>query len=189
MEKQQILIVGDSFFAPNEFSWAWHNQLKEHYTVTNCATSGIGQYKILKQLLSQKLDEFDHVIVGITSSTRVHTERNPFYRIDHPSHSQCDLLYEDIKSKPSSKEKSHALWYFENILDVDYYDFIHKLIIDHTFNIMKHYDHTMVTFFDKDYSCSNLNHIWRHNTGNVNHLSKQGHHLVYQYIHNIFGQI
>ena len=48
MEKQRILIVGDSFFAPNETPWAWHNRLKVNYNITNCATNGVGQYKILK---------------------------------------------------------------------------------------------------------------------------------------------
>ena len=45
----KILILGDSFcVTKNDNDHHWVNMLKQHFTIENCASPGIGEYKIFK---------------------------------------------------------------------------------------------------------------------------------------------
>ena len=46
-----ILIVGDSFAAPSNEKYTWYNRLSQKHTIKNIAEAGVGEYKILKQIL------------------------------------------------------------------------------------------------------------------------------------------
>ena len=64
----KILIAGDSFAAlyPGERQ-GWPNLLSEKYNIKNVAQAGISEYKILNQIKSENLNQYDLVIVSYKS--------------------------------------------------------------------------------------------------------------------------
>lgn len=182
MDKPRILIVGDSFCAPTLDHHTWYRYLESKYTVDNRGQAGVGQFKIHQQLASDK--PYQVIIYLITSPYRIHSERNPFYDLDHPSHSNCDLIYEDVKSRLPDPASQHILWWFENVFDTDQALFVHDLIVNH--DCKKHTNVLPISFFDcshiSDLDVLQLDWIWKSNSGDVNHLSQLGHRLVFEQI-------
>jgi hypothetical protein len=96
----KILIVGDSFAADwrlksSELNYGWPTLLEQAHDVTNLAKGGVGEYKILRQIQSQNINDYHTVIVAHTSPSRCHTKQHPVHKFDS-FHSTCDLLYSDI---------------------------------------------------------------------------------------------
>lgn len=177
-----ILIVGDSFCAPSVDSGAWTNRLSDHYRITNLGQNGIGQYKIHQQLVSTDIKQFVHIVMLVTSPYRIHTEINPFYAVDHTTHPNCDLIYEDVKNKPNSFERDAISWWFEKVLDLEYAKFIHESIIlrDRAYINDAMCTVTPITFFP-NLSITGVNDfsdIWQAHPGCVNHMSTKGHQKV-----------
>jgi hypothetical protein len=183
MNKSKILIVGDSFGTPSDKNYTWTSQLSQLYSVTNLCQNGVGQYKIHCQLMSTPIETFDTVILLITSPFRIHSEHNPFYTSMHPSHANCDLLYQDILNKPNMPEKDHILWWFENIFDLTQAEFVQNLIIEQDYKYLINHNKQVIlmTFFETQgltIPVNSCHEIWKKYPGEVNHLSCKGHETV-----------
>jgi hypothetical protein len=185
MEKKRILIVGDSFCAPGDYPESWHQKLAKIYTVDNFAQSGVGQYKIHQQLeKAQKC--YDVVLYNVTSPNRIHIEQNLFYDHNHPTHSECDLIYNDVKSRLPNRNAEHIVWWFENVFDINQAQFVHKLIVSndcaHRSNLIA------ISFFDCAHidtvDILSLHSVWQNNPGMYNHLNQSGHDLVFDILKN-----
>lgn len=134
----KILIVGDSFAADwrsksSELDYGWPTLLSQTHSTTNLAKGGVGEYKILKQIQSQDLNNYHSVIVAHTSPSRCHTKTHPVHNHDS-FHNSCDLLYSDIDyhSKRSSNLFNFSLraaknWFIYHY-DHDYQQDIYWLI-------------------------------------------------------------
>ena len=158
MAKKSILIVGDSFCAANDHDNSWHNRLHDYFDVTNFSQCGVGQYKIHKQLCRAQ-QCFDIVIYSISSPYRCHTESNPFYSMSHATHAHCDFIYQDVVDKLPDHRAQNLVWWFENVFDLDQAKHMHNLLVVN-----------IIDFFP----------VWKNHPGSRNHLSDQGHDLVFQ---------
>lgn len=124
----KLLVAGDSFAAEWPGTNGWVKQLAEEHDVTNIAQAGVSEYKILKQVQSQKLEDFDAVIVSHTSPSRVHIKKHPLHK--QGLHKDCDLIYTDIAGRSSffNKELRTAQNYFKHIYDDQYYQDIYLIL-------------------------------------------------------------
>jgi hypothetical protein len=181
MAKKRILIVGDSFCAANDHDKSWHNLLRNHFDVTNFSQCGVGQYKIHKQLY-QAQQYFDIVLYAISSPYRCHTESNPFYDTLHPTHANCDFIYQDVLDKLPDHRAQNLVWWFENVFDLDQAKHMHNLVV---VDDCKLQNLIPISFFD----CTHIDPsidivdffaVWQNHPGLCNHLSDQGHDLVFQ---------
>lgn len=128
MTRLKILICGDSFAASRDPS-SWTTLLAQEHDVTQHGWKGCGEYKIYQQLNLQTLDKFDLTIISHTSATRVHIKIHPLYRSPH-EHSNADLIYSDVENhRHESPVLDTACRYFEQIFDIEHYEFIHDLIL------------------------------------------------------------
>lgn len=181
MAKKSILIVGDSFCADTGHEISWHNRLRENFDVTNFSQCGVGQYKIHQQL-HKSSQTFDIIIYSITSPFRCHTEINPFYSRSHPSHSNCDFIYQDLIDKLPDSRAQHLVWWFENVFDLDQAKFMHNLLV---VNDCKIDNLIPISFFDcthidRSIDILNFFEIWKNHPGVWNHLNDQGHDMVFR---------
>jgi len=186
----KILLVGDSFAANWNSSitgeQAWWQLLSQDHKVHNIAQPGCGEYKILKQILSSDLEKYDLVIVCHTSPYRIHTVKNPVHL--NGSHANSDLIYTDIAESNDSKEKTHILYFFENIFDLDYARCIHNLVKKEITQVLKSYNNLHISFFEdftniyKNLEEINFYNIWKENPGQINHLNSLGNQKVYSEI-------
>ena len=143
----KLLIVGDSFAAdwsvkyPDVFGWP--NLLANNHTVTNLAQAGVSEYRILQQLLSVDLDQFDIVLVVHTSPYRVVTRKHPVHHAD-VLHGNADLLFTDIEyhagwyKKFTNRALRSAYEWFLYHFDTEYQETVYHLIIDKINSILKH---------------------------------------------------
>ena len=170
----RILIAGDSFSSPAlAGDHGWPKILAEKYATTNVSQPGIGEYKILQNLKTQKLHTFDLVIVSHTSPYRVHTEINPLYPAGHVYHTS-DILFADAESKHSCMAD-----YFRYVFDPEYYRFVHTACcreIDHLTNSIPtihitHFDWADLYPFE---SLINFHSFWTANRGNEVHYNEHG---------------
>lgn len=165
-----ILIVGDSFSA-SESTSSWTNLLG--CPITNISSNGSSEYRILKKILSKKLDHYDAVIVTHTSPNRIYVDYNPTH-LDTIGYRDCDLIYSDVKDKQTEFAKN-ASWYFENVFDLEQANLVHRLMIDKIIQLTQPVKNIHVSFFDFGYpGLINLHHIWKQCPGDVNHLNLNG---------------
>ena len=128
MRRLKILVCGDSFAASKDPT-SWTCLLAQHHDVVQHGWNGCGEYKIYQQLKMQSLADFDLVLISHTSATRVHIKSHPLYHVPH-EHAHADLIYEDVnyhRSQDSVLET--AARYFEQIFDIEYYEFVHSQIL------------------------------------------------------------
>jgi hypothetical protein len=190
--KNKLLIIGDSFAAiyPNNRK-SWHFMLQASYKVTNVAQAGVSEYKILKQLQSVVVDDFDYVIVCHTSPYRVHTNSSI-----HKTqlHKNCDLLYKDVEAKRWSFNPviRSAYGYFMHHYDPEYYEDVYSLIRNeiknNTPNDTLHIDHFDIPKTTENNKL-NLIELWNNNKGNTNHYSDKGNFLVYRQVKEKLDEI
>jgi hypothetical protein len=173
----KILVVGDSFASYHQDSWT--AKLGQEYQVDNFAINGASEYRILNVIQSSQLKEYDAVIVTHTSPNRIYIEKNPYYQISL-SHPQCDLIYEDMRSRLPDHFAKQVVWWFENVFDLEQAKQIHCLLIEKIKTILKHKPCIHVSFFDLDCipEMINLHHIWKSHPGSVNHLDQIGNRMV-----------
>jgi hypothetical protein len=132
----KILICGDSFAAEwpvtdnnivNNIGWPL--LLKNQYSVVNQAKPGVGEYKILQQLINENLSDYAAVIVCHTSPNRVHIKKHPIHK---DFYKDADLIYNDVVEHASHHSSNLILQtaknYFELVYDQDYYNDIYRLI-------------------------------------------------------------
>lgn len=183
MEKNGLLIVGDSFGTPTESCHpTWYEILGENHDVINLSQSGVGQYKIHQQLVLTNLDRVNIVLIISTSPYRLHATTNPFYH-NHLTHSSCDLLYNDIKSRMPDDTAEKIIWWFHNMVDLDYCRFIHNLIVEESMRycLKKGKKILVLNFLDPDFKnsfCLDLYPTWKRHSGDINHLNHTGHLIV-----------
>lgn len=182
MKKQRILISGDSFaayHAIDEYQHSWTQLPQSQYNVTNVAQSGVSEYKILKQLESVKLENFDFVIVVHTSANRVHINQHPVHH-SSASHFNCDLIYNDIAD---TKHKNIVLEtannYFKYIFDETYYKDIHRLLVKEILQTTACVPCLHLSFFSNLHpAVVDVSRIWNCYPGNVHHLDYTGNLII-----------
>ena len=188
----KLLICGDSFAS----DWAskypgsrgWPNMLNEQFEVTNLAQAGCSEYKILLQLLSVDLTQFDKILVSHTSPYRLYVKHHPVHK--DLLHGNSDLIYADIKEH--SKTNSQLLPivdYFEKYMDIDYMEFVHNLICQEIDQLTKpfHVMHCTHFSWERLYKFSfmkNFKAINDMHLGLINHYDQTGNEIVYQSVLN-----
>jgi len=182
----KILIAGDSFAArwPEEVL-GWVNYLERQYNVTNLAQAGVGEYKILKQLESINLDDFDLVIVSHTSPSRVHTPTHPLH--NNGFHKDCDLIYTDLESHHSffNNSLTTAKGWFKHHYDEEYQIDVYNLIrkeINNKINIpyisLTHIEIAAKLAFEKDNI--DFSDLWKKQRGDINHYTEIGNRVIFK---------
>tara|TARA_B100001093_G_scaffold515285_1_gene591298 strand:+ start:5111 stop:5695 length:585 start_codon:yes stop_codon:yes gene_type:complete len=186
-----ILICGDSFAADWTVKYdnylGWPNLLAKNYKVKNIAQAGVGQYKILKQLQSVNIKDFDIIISSYTSPYRVHTYSHPIHHSDL-LHKNCDLLANDIEYAIKNNKDNESLLtaknYFKYHFDFDYYDEVYKMMVEKCNSIIADMHHIQIS--NLEYVTGDWKEITRNHKGLINHLSEKGNRLVYDKIIKMF---
>lgn len=187
--KKTILIVGDSFAADWTKKYkgvGWVNMLESDFNVTNIAEAGVSEYKILKQLDSVNVSEYDYVIVSHTSAYRIPVKEHPIHSNDI-LHKNCDLIYTDLKEHQENPLAKIAVDFYSYLYDVDYAVFTHELILK---EIQTKYPNLIhITFFDSfNQSISNVKlfeNVFLNNKGQMNHLNDRGNKIIYNNIKSL----
>lgn len=180
----RLLIAGDSF-ASSQLSHGrgWPDQLAKIYQVTNIARPGIGEYKILRSLLDQTVENFDHIIVCHTSPYRLHCESNPLYPVGH-IYKHSDVIFADAESKAeSSSAARRVVDYFKDIYDPEYQKFVHNHCCREIDQLTNGCSVIHLTFFGwYDFyrfpALLELVDIWQCHPGDICHLDIQGNNRV-----------
>ena len=185
-----ILICGDSFAADWQMKYpdkkGWPNFLADEHKVINLAQAGCGEFKILKQLQSVMLSDFDKIIIAHSSPFRLYVKNHPVHT--DQLHSNCDLIYSDIKEHSKNNKKLLTLVdYFENYFDLDYAVDIHNITCEKIDQITKKFKPIHITGFEWEglYQFDNMinfNYIFKKYKGIINHYSPEGNDEVYGYI-------
>jgi len=191
-KQMKILIAGDSFVADWSVKYknykGWPNLIAESFDTTNVAQAGVGQYKIFKQLQSVDINSFDVVITSYTSPYRVHTQKHPIH-LDDVLHKNCDLLANDIEYFYNKDSKNESLRtarnYFKYHFDEEYYDTIHKILVNECDKIIGHKKHIQVS----DLKCitEDWQAITQKHKGLINHLSEEGNIMLYNELLKVLG--
>jgi len=186
----KVLVAGDSFAVrknTNHDNTGWPQLLAQEYQITNVAQAGVSEYKIIKQLQSQTLDEFDALVVVHTSPFRVHVQTHALHTTS-PTHQYCDLIYQDLLSSDSTQPQIlAALGYFQYIFDTEYYLDLYKMFLSTCNYMTKNHNVLHVSFFNNqihtpftEFRC--LHEVFNKHPGSVNHLSKIGNLSTYRII-------
>jgi len=155
-----ILIIGDSFATKYNGDYlGWADLLEQKHTVTNLAQAGVSEYKILKQLQSVTIKDFNYVIVSHTSPYRIHTAYHPLHTSGF--HKDCDFIYEDVKGRLPDVEK-----FFTDYFDLDYANYVYKLIRKEITSLL-----TDARVIDTDQL--DLKELFSTDRGEVQHLNEQ----------------
>lgn len=178
----KLLICGDSFAADWTVKYAgegWPNMLATQHKVTNVAQAGCGEYKILKQLQSQKLQKYDAIVISHTSPYRVHTLYHPIHNIDS-LHGNSDFIYSDVKAHGINSMTE----YFEEFFDLKYATDVHSLLCEKINTVTSPYKTIHITHFDwlglyPFPNLINFNKIHSQHSGNMNHYTEAGNLMVY----------
>jgi hypothetical protein len=190
-----LLICGDSFAADWTVKYSgqgWPNMLSQYFTVTNLAQAGCSEYKILKQLESVDLNQFDKIIISHTSPYRVYVERHPVHYTD-PLHKQCDLIYSDIKAHSiNDRSLLPIVEYFEKYFDLEHAKYMHTLICKNIQELLPA-DNKVLHISNSDWkelyqfpNMVNFYHLFKTNPGTMNHFDDAGNQFVYKQILNYF---
>jgi hypothetical protein len=181
-----ILIMGDSWAADwskkyTEYA-GWPELLADQHSVTNVAQAGVCQYSICKQFADVNPENFDRVIISITSPYRVYTPVHPVHHSD-PLHSASDLIYTDLEHHVNTGNQNtrllSAVKYFEHHFDTEQAEFSHKLYTDWCLSRLNP-DTTIVTSLilnndpDTEHQYIDGHGVWLAYPGKINHLSAEG---------------
>lgn len=182
----KLLIVGDSFSADWSIKYpsagGWVNKFFD-YEVTNLSQAGASEYKIVLQLNSVDITEYHKVIICHTSPFRIYIKKHPVHHHD-TLHNNCDLIYNDVLAHKYDFISNIAVDFFENIYDMEYASYIHKLIVT---DLQKQFPAALhISFFDLN--ISNVHYFdkeFNQYKGNINHLTNEGNDVVYNKIHQL----
>lgn len=182
---KKILIVGDSFSTVwPDGNTGWVNLLAKDYNVTNLSEAGIGEYKILKQLESVNVNNFDVVVVSHTSPSRIHTRNHPLHKVGFRKN--CDLILNDLEGhfNPFNINLFISKMFFRYHYDDEYQIDIYKMIREKIKNIINtkyisisHVEiaaDLAVEKYHVDFST-----LWSKERGYVNHYTDAGNQIVY----------
>jgi len=184
---KKLGLFGDSFGYQkfNQPFKSWVDLLDNHFEIANHCQCGVSEYKILQQLKTSNLDDFDVLLITHTSATRIFVPHNPLHSNSN-THQVCDIIYTDIADR--NDEFSQACQqYFKHIFDLDYAINIHNMICKEIDQLCSHKKVLHVTHFDYDglYDFPGVINFYKHwldNRGTVNHYNQVGNELVYQTI-------
>lgn len=183
----KIALFGDSFGyqKSNEPYPSWVDLLAVHCDLDNHCECGVSEYKILQQIKSADLKQYDKIIVTHTSYSRVYVEQNPLH-LDSQYHKNCDVLYADIEHRDDEFSRACKL-YFKYIFNDTHAKDIHNLILQQINFLSKnrpslhltHFDHTGLFEFD---NFLNFHKLFLNNRGPVNHYNESGNQQVYNHV-------
>lgn len=184
----KLLVAGDSFAAEWPGNSGWVKLLAQEHPVTNVAQAGVSEYKILKQVQNENLQDYDAVIVSHTSPSRVHTLDHPLHK--EGLHKDCDLLWTDIEDRTSLFNPSlkAAKGYFKYHYDDNYYQTIYSLLRKEINNLLsgKAYlsmSHVEVAkYFIHEDNHLDFSDFWKANRGTENHYTEQGNRKLFNII-------
>ena len=183
----KVLILGDSWAADwsskfDEYP-GWPNLLSKKFDITNVAQAGVSQFRIVKQLNNVNVDDFDRIVISITSPFRIYTPQHPVHKTG--LHANSDLILNDLRHQakefPDNAQLRSAIDFFEHHFDTDHANFVNQLIVDHLLQRLDK-DKTIVTGciahndqFVKNHKYVDGFDVWkRHKSVNVNHMTRKG---------------
>jgi len=182
----KILIAGDSFAAPYPRAKSgWPNLIADQFKTTNIAQAGVSEYKILKQIQSINLNQYDLIIISHTSPSRVHIKKHPIHTTD--LHKNCDLIYTDIAEKNHwfNKQVLAAKLFFKHIYDDEYQTDLYNLLRKEI-NSLIHIPYIslghvpIVSKFQIEENFLDFSSIWPLYKGDTNHYNNEGNLVVYE---------
>ena len=118
-----VLIAGDSFAAEWPGTNGWVKLLARDYDVTNVAQAGVSEYKILQQIQTANLDEYDLIIV---------TEKfnESLYKLENILNYKFQNKDREVNKNPKSKKDynfdSETIDLFKeyNQKDIELYNYV-----------------------------------------------------------------
>lgn len=184
----KILIAGDSFAADWKIKYrgeGWVNMLSNDYEIINVAQAGVSEYKIYQQLIGLKTSKYDKIIISHTSAYRLPVIQHPIHSKDI-LHSNCDLIYRDIKEHEHNPNIKSIVDFFENYFHIESALFTHKLIVE---EIKRLYPNAInITFFDSfNEDMYQFERVFLNHSGNMNHLNDIGNKIIYNNIKSILN--
>jgi hypothetical protein len=181
MARLKVLLCGDSFAADwsvkNSNLHGWPNDLASSVDLTNLARAGCSEYRILKQIKSIDLAQFDRVIVSHTSPYRIYVRQHPVHQ-DDSLYKDCDLIYSDCVGHGLQTVKE----WFENYFDLEYAIDIHHMImreIATQHDKICHIGHMDISA-PKGLDFVDFSDIWKQHPGKINHYNEVGNKKVYK---------
>lgn len=191
----KILIAGDSFAAKWTESGGWPELLAKEHTVTNVAQAGVSEYKILKQIESVNIEDFDRIIVSHTSPSRVHTKEHPLHK--EGLHANCDLIYNDIADRlvwlnPSLRTAQDWFKYhYDDSYQKDIYILIRKEIRRYLSG-SKYISITHLpisTELALEHNNISFGTVWQQHKGKINHYTEQGNKIIFKQLVDIINKL
>jgi hypothetical protein len=184
----KILIAGDSFAADWKIKYrgnGWVNMLFNDYDVTNIAQAGVSEYKIYQQLINHDTTKYDEIIISHTSAYRIPVVEHPIHSKDI-LHSNCDLIYTDIKEHENNPKIKPIIDFYENYFHIDSAIFTHTLIVNEIKKL--HPNAINITFFDSfNQDMYQFENVFLNNGGNMNHMNEVGNRIIYNEIKTILN--
>jgi len=188
----KLAIFGDSFSSrvPNPNVIGWPIALEQDCSVVNFSCSGSSEFRILKTLKQQDLDQFDQLLICHTSPTRQFVKYNPLHQ-DSAHHKNCDVIFADIEKGKDNFSVACQMFY-KHIFDTEYAIDLHNLICKEIAHLSEKYQTTHITHFDYIglYQFDNLYNFhkyWRKHPGPVNHYDQTGNDFVYATVKDLLG--
>jgi hypothetical protein len=189
----KILIAGDSFATVwPDSPLGWPTLLAKKYDVVNLAQAGIGEYKILKQIESQEINNFDLVIVSHTSPSRLHTNNHPVHK--EGFHKNCDLILNDLVNRSAFRNPSlkaaqeYFKYHYDDEYQIDIYNLIRKQInelITIPYVSMSHVD--IVNTLAIEANHLDFSNLWSKERGGMNHYTVEGNFKIFETLEDIIS--
>jgi hypothetical protein len=189
----KILIAGDSFATVwPDSQLGWPTLLAKKYNVVNLAQAGIGEYKILKQIESQEIKDFDLVIVSHTSPSRLHTNNHPVHK--EGFHKNCDLILNDLINRSTFRNPSlkaaqeYFKYHYDDEYQIDIYRLIRKQInelITIPYISMSHVD--IVNTLAIETNHLDFSNLWSKERGSMNHYTVEGNFKIFETLEDIIS--
>ena len=189
----KILIAGDSFATVwPDSQLGWPTLLAKKYNVVNLAQAGIGEYKILKQIESQEIKDFDLVIVSHTSPSRLHTNNHPVHK--EGFHKNCDLILNDLINRSTFRNPSlkaaqeYFKYHYDDEYQIDIYRLIRKQInelITIPYISMSHVD--IVNTLAIEANHLDFSNVWSKERGSMNHYTVEGNFKIFETLEDIIS--
>lgn len=194
MTKPNLLICGDSFSADwrteQPDSQGWPTLLEDHFNVNNLSMRGCSEYRIVKQLESANIQDYDYVVISHTSPYRLYTPNHPAYT-NSTTHYHADFMYNDVEAHSKQYPELNCVKeYFETFFDLEHAEFVHRLTLKHISAILE--EHIFVESLNiahvdwsRLYQPTHMllfSETWKQHRGNVNHYNDAGNRIVAQAI-------
>ena len=189
----KVLIAGDSFATVwPDSHLGWPTLLAKKYDVVNLAQAGIGEYKILKQIKSQEINNFDLVIVSHTSPSRLHTNNHPIHK--EGFHKNCDLILNDLINRSAFRNPSlkaaqeYFKYHYDDEYQIDIYILIRKQInelITVPYISISHVD--IVNTLAIEANHIDFSNLWSKERGSMNHYTVEGNFKIFETLEDIIS--